>query len=235
MPDGESLATPRLRHAAIITIAGYVMGWGVPFAEFRILPKLVVANSAAETAHNLAAHHGLFLVAIFAYYVNFFGDIVAAWGLYLLLRPVNRSISMFVASLRIVFAALGLAALLNLATANRLVTRASDLTALGQGQVDLQAFVAVGAFRSQFSFSLILFGAYLVLLGWLFWRSTHLPRWLGIVLCVNGIGWILIITGRLVGVNLEFLFATAGGELVLLVWLIGWGTRLRDGGALESR
>ena len=235
MPDGESLATPRLRQAAIITIAGYVMGWGVPFAEFRILPKLFVANSAAQTAQNLVAHHGLFLVAIFSYYVNFFGDIVAAWGLYLLLRPVNASISMFVAWLRVAFAALGLAALLNLATANRLVTRASDLTSLGQAQLDLQAFVAVGAFRSQFSFSLILFGAYLVLLGWLFWRSTHLPRWLGVVLCVNGVGWILIIAGRLVGVNLEFLFVTATGELVLLVWLIGWGTRLRDDGAPESR
>src|SRR6266851_4139551 len=132
MPNGESIATPRLRQAALITIVGGMMNLGVPFAEFRILPNLFVADSAAQTAQNLAAHHGLFLVAIFAYYLNFFGDIVLAWGLYLLLRPVNASISMFVAWVRVVFAALGLAALLNLVTANRLVTRASDLTALGR-------------------------------------------------------------------------------------------------------
>ena len=228
MPDGESIATPRLRQAAIIIIAGGMMSLGVPFAEFRILPSLFVADSAAQTARNLAAHHGLFLVAIFAYYLNFFGDIVLAWGLYLLLRPVNASISMFVAWLRLVFAALGLAALLNLVTANRLLTRASDLAALGQAQLDAQVFVAVGAFRSQFSFTLILFGAYLVLLGWLFWRSTYLPRWLGIVLALDGLGWILMITGRYVGVNLEFLFVTSLGELVVGVWLIGWGTRLPD-------
>jgi len=88
--------------------------------------------------------------------------------------------------------------------------------------------VAVGAFRSQFSFTMILFGAYLVLLGWLFWRSTYLPRWLGIVLAIDGLGWILLITGRYVGVNLEFLFVTSLGELVVVVWLIGWGTRLPD-------
>ena len=163
MPNGESIATPRLRQAAIITIAGGIMSSGVPFAEFRILPNLFVADSAARTAQNLVAHHGLFLVAIFSYYLNFFGDIVLAWGLYLLLRPVNASISMFVAWVRVVFAALGLAALLNLVTANRLVTRPSDLTALGQAQLDAQVFVAVGAFRSQFSFTMILFGAYLVL------------------------------------------------------------------------
>jgi hypothetical protein len=228
MPDGESVATPRMRQAAIVTIAGAVMAWGVPFAEFRILPNLVVADSAAQTARNLTAHHGAFLVAIFAYYLNFIGDIVAAWGLYLLLRPVNASISMFAAWVRVAFAALGLAAVLNLVTANRLVTRASDLAALGQAQLDAQVFVAIGAFRSQFSFSLILFGVHLVLLGWLFWRSTHLPRWLGVILAVDGLGWILLISGRYVGVNLEFLFVTSFGELVLLVWLIGWGTRLRD-------
>src|SRR2546425_297414 len=72
MPNGESIATPRLRQAAIITIAGGMMNLGVPFAEFRILPNLFVADSAAQTAQNLAAHHGLFLVAIFAYYLNFF-------------------------------------------------------------------------------------------------------------------------------------------------------------------
>jgi len=147
MRNGESIATPRLRQAALITIVGGMMNLGVPFAEFRILPKLFVADSAAQTAQNLAAHHGLFLVALFAYYLNFVGDIVLAWGLYLLLRPVNASISMFVAWVRVVFAALGLAALLNLVTANRLVTRPSDLTALGQAQLDAQVFVAVGAFR----------------------------------------------------------------------------------------
>jgi hypothetical protein len=228
MPDGESLATPRLRQAAIITIAGAVMAWGVPFAEFGILPNLFVAGSAAQTAHNLAAHHGRFLFAIFAYYLNFFGDIVVAWGLYLLLRPVNASISMFVAWVRVAFAALGLAALLNLVTANRLVTKASDLAALGQAQLDAQVFVAVGAFRSQFAFSLILFGVHLLLLGWLFWRSTYLPRWLGVILSLDGLGWILLITSRYLGVNLEFLFVTSFGELVLLAWLIGWGTRLRE-------
>jgi hypothetical protein len=145
-----------------------------------------------------------------------------------LLRPVNATISMFVAWVRVAFAALGLAAVLNLVTANRLVTRASDLAALGQAQLDTQVFVAVAAFRSQFAFSLILFGVHLLLLGWLFWRSTHLPRWLGVVLAVDGLGWILLITARYVGVNLEFLFVTSFGELVLLVWLIGWGTRLRD-------
>jgi hypothetical protein len=226
----EVLHGPRLRHAAMITLIGYVMGWGVPFASFSILPKLFVADNAARTFQNIAANQGLFAAAIFAFLINFVGDVVAAWGLYLLLRPVNASISMFVAWLRVVFATVGLSAVLNLVTAYRLVTRPAALTALGQSQLDAQVHVAVGAFTSQFAFSLIVFGAYLVMLGWLAYRSGYVPRWLGIVLQVNGAGWIVMESGPFVapGIDFGFLFVATLGELFLLVWLVGWGTRLRE-------
>ena len=60
----EILRGPRLRHAAIITVIGFVMGLGVPFASFSILPKLFVADSAAKTSQNIVANHGLFVAVI---------------------------------------------------------------------------------------------------------------------------------------------------------------------------
>jgi len=218
----------RLRNAAIVSAVGYALTFGVPFAEFKILPALVVADDAAKTAQNIVAHHSLFVVVMLAYLTNFIGDVVTAWGLYLLLRPTNEQLSMFAAWLRVAFAAVGVSAVQNLVTANRLLTRPAELAALGQAQVNAQAHIAIGAFRSQFSFSLIFFGVYLLVLGWLFWRSTYLPRWLGVVLAIAGAGWIALITGRLFGVDLEFLFFTSFGELVLIVWLIGWGSRLAE-------
>lgn len=228
MAEDEILPTPRLKQAAIVTLVGYVMSWGVPYADFKALPTLFVADDAAKTTLNLAAHHGLFVAVIFAFLINFIGDIVAAWGLYLMLRPVNAAVSMFVAWLRVAFAALGLAAVLNLVTAHSLVTRKATLQALGRQQLDAQVYTAVGAFNSQFAFSLIVFGVYLVLLGWLFYRSGYLPRWIGIVLAISGAGWIVMQSGQYLGIDLGFLFFTSFGELVLIVWLIGWGTRLRE-------
>lgn len=230
MNEGETLRGPKLRHAAIITLLGYLASSGVPFASFYVTPKVFVADNAAKTAQNILVHHGLFVAAIFAFLISFVGDIVAAWGIYLMLRPANAAISMFVAWLRVVFATVGLAALGNLVTVHRLLTRPSSLTAIGQDQLNVQVQVAFGSFNSEFAFGLIIFGVHLMMLGWLIYRSGYIPSWLGIVLAINGAGWIVIESGPylLPGVNLGFVWVATVGELILLVWLIGWGTRLPD-------
>ena len=94
--SGSIIGDPTLRQAALVTIAGYALTFGTPFASFHALPKLYVEGSAAQTSQNILANHGLFVAAIFAMLANFVGDVLAAWGLYALLRPVNASWSMLV-------------------------------------------------------------------------------------------------------------------------------------------
>ncbi len=226
---GES-SGPRLSHAALVTVVGYVMGWGVPFASFSILPKLFSADDGAKTMQNIVAHPSLFVTIIFAFLINFVGDVVAAWGLYLLLRRANAAAAMFAAWLRVVFATLGVAATLNLVTTHRLLTQPAYLKALGQNQLETHVQIAMVAFHAQFAFSLIIFGVYLILLGWLVHRSGYIPSWLGVVLMINGAGWIVMEAGPYLapGVHLRFLFVATFGELIFLAWLVGWGTRLGE-------
>jgi hypothetical protein len=91
-----------------------------------------------------------------------------------------------------------------------------------------QVHTSLLSYQARFDFSLIVFGLYLVLLGGLMIRSEYIPRWLGIVLVTNGLGWMLLEAGPYVlpAVRLGFLLVTTFGELILLVWLIGWGVRL---------
>jgi hypothetical protein len=221
---------PTLRQGVLVAILGYLLMFGTAFATFSALPRLLDPSSAAQTSQNILAHQGLFSAAIIAMLVNFVGDVLAAWGLYVLLRPAGAAWSMLVAWFRLVYTAAGLAAVLQLATAHRLLTQESNLAALARTALDAQVHVAVRAFQAQFDFSLILFGLYLTMLGWLIWRSGHVPKWLGAVIVLNGLGWVVSQAGRylLPGVDLGFLFVTTFGELVLLVWLVGWGTRLKE-------
>jgi hypothetical protein len=64
----------------------------------------------------------------------------------------------------------------------------------------------------------------------LVYRSGYIPKWLGVVLAIDGAGWIITEARPYVlpQADLGFLLFTSFGELVLLAWLIGWGTRLEE-------
>jgi hypothetical protein len=223
------LSAPTPRQAAIIMVLTSPLGWGVPVASFRVLPRLFDAASAEQTTQNLLANQSLFAAAIFAFLLTFLGDVVKAWAGYYLLRPAGAAICLLVSALRVVYAAMALVSVFDLATAHRLVSNPNYLTSLGRTQLDAQVQVAIGAYHIQIAFSLIVFGVYLVLSGWLVYRSGYIPRWLGVVLAIDGAGWIVMKSGPylLPGVDLDFLWITTAGELIFFVWLIGWGTRLK--------
>jgi hypothetical protein len=85
-----------------------------------------VTTSAGAIVHDvsmvmaLVASEGLFRFAIAAFVVVTFLDILMAWALYLLLRPVNAALAMLVGWLRLASAAAFLPALANLLTRNAL-------------------------------------------------------------------------------------------------------------------
>lgn len=110
------------RQAALIAGIGVLLGLGVPWAEFVVGPLLFVPGNIEATIGNLAANRGLFVASIFAYFIAFAADVVVAWALYVLFAPVNRALAMLAAWIRLVFAIIGLGALMNLVTAFRIVT-----------------------------------------------------------------------------------------------------------------
>lgn len=77
-----------LKQAAIVAGAVYITN-PVSYAEFSLLPKLIVEHNIQATMQNIASHQGSFVAAIVCYLINGMGDIVIAWALYYLLAPVN--------------------------------------------------------------------------------------------------------------------------------------------------
>ncbi len=226
-PDGITL-----RQAALTVGFAYLLN-PVSYAEFTIFPKLMVPGNAALTAANIGAHHGLFLTIIFSYLINFVEDIVIAWGLFVLLAPVNRALSLLAAWFQLVYAAIALAALFNLTTVYRMLTTPEYLANFGPAPLAAQVGLLIHAFRSDYSFALIIFGLHLLLVGYLIVRSRYIPWWLGMLLIINGLGWIVNSLQPYLYPNamLDFVFVTFFGELVFMLWLLirGWTLRLEYG------
>jgi hypothetical protein len=72
-----------------------------------------------------------------------------------------------------------------------------------------------------FDIYLIFFGLWCVLIGYLTFRSAFLPRILGVLLAIDGLGWMLYLSPPLAA-HLFPLIATAAGlaEIPLELWLI---------------
>jgi hypothetical protein len=90
-----------LRTAALVAgFALLVMVIAAPFVELFAYPKLVVSDNVEKTIKNITDNKGLFVYVIFGYLLTFVCDIVVAWALYILLKPVNKQLSFLTALFR---------------------------------------------------------------------------------------------------------------------------------------
>lgn len=214
-----------LRQAALIAGIAYLL-MPVAFAEFFVFPKLLVAGHIEQTVQNIAAHGKLFFTGFLCHLITLMLDVVIAWALYILLTPVNRSLSLLAAWIRLVYAAVALAALMNLITVFRLVTTPDYLTAFGPQQLNAQVKLLLGEFRNGFSMSLAIFGIHLALLGYLVFRSGYIPRLLGVVLAAVGVMWIANALRPYLypTANFGFVIFMGFAELLFPLWLVirGW-------------
>jgi len=155
--------------------------------------------------------------------------VVLAWSLYVLLAPVNKAISLLAAWFQLVYAGIAIVAVVNLVAVYHLLGTPDYLTAFGSAQLHAQVLLLLHSFRYGWQIALVLFGIHLVLLGSLIIRSGYIPWILGILLVINGLGWILDSLGPYVlpKANLGFTFLTFFGEIFFMLWLLIRGWKIR--------
>ncbi len=218
-----------LRQAALIGGIGVlIMVFAAPFAEFAVYAKLVVPGNVEETVRNIAANRGLFLAGLFAYLVTFICDVLVAWAFYILLTPVNRSLSLLTAWFRLVYTVIALVAMFKLASVFRLVTTPDHAMLVGADQLHAQVLLLLNSFRYEWSAGLILFGIHLGLLGYLVYRSGYIPRILGVLLVISGPGYLLYYSSPYLFPNadLQFVMITFFAEPVFMIWLLARGWKI---------
>ena len=218
-----------LRQAALIAGFGYLL-MPVTVAEFYINPKLLIPGNIEQTAQNIVAHGRLFGAAILCYLITLILDVVIAWALYILLVPVNRSVSLLTAWFRLMYTAIALVSLLNLTTVHRLLHTPDYLTAFGSGPLHAQVMLLLNSYRYDWSMSLTVFGIHLGLLGYLIYRSGYIPKIIGVLLVIDGLGWVITPLKPYLypGAHLEFFFPVSFVELLLPLWLVIRGWKIQE-------
>ena len=189
-----------------------------------ILGRLVVAGSAVATAANILGHERLYWFGFASSIVGVACHIAWAFLMYELLRPVNKSVSSLAAFVILVGCAVqAVTGLLYLAPL-LILQGGSSLSAFTAQQLQALASMFLKLNSYAFDTYLAFFGFWCILIGYLIFKSTFLPRVLGVLLTISGLGWAIFlvppVAHRLFPVIAG---ASALGELPLELWLIVMG------------
>jgi len=195
------------------------------FGQVIVLDRLVVPGNAAATAANILGHQRLFWLGFASSLIGVAFHIAWALLMYVLLKPVNRSLSLLAAFVMLVGCAIqALTSLLYLAPLVILLG-GSSLGAFTAEQLQALALMFLKLNASAWDIYLVFFGVWCVLIGYLIFRSTFLPRVLGVLFAISGLGWMTYLFPPLA----HHLFipyiaaASALGEIPLELWLIVMG------------
>jgi len=213
--------------ALIAGISLLAMAIIAAYANFAIIMNLEIPGNPSATAANLVELAGQVRLAVAGFIIIAILDVIVAWGLYIVLRSVNPSLSLLGGWLRLAYAAI-LAVAIN-----------SLLNALRAGPMDpALAGLFFESFDSLWQIGLIVFGLHLCVVGYLAWQAEFIHWLLGLLLIIAGLGYIVDGFGTVLipDYALDLAVFTFIGELVLIFWLLIRGRKLPDmsGSSSES-
>ena len=187
------------------------------------LKGLIVKNDSAATANAIVTHEHLFHLGVATGLIGTGFYLVLTALFYTLFKPVSRSVSLVAAFFGLVGCAIQASGSVfqfftsaNLGDGGTVSIFSSDeLSGRAVGMLFLKLNHQVG------NVALVFFGVYCLLIGCLILRSIFLPRFLGVLMVLAGLGWLIFLYPPLA----ERLFAYIAivgitAEALLMLWLL---------------
>jgi len=151
---------------------------------------LILPGEAAATAGNIMAHEGLFTITAVGDLLAAALFFLAAWALYVLLKPVNKTLALLFLLLNLAGVAIHSMSALNLFAALLLMNGPDYLNVFQADQLQALAMFFLDLREKGFTVAQLFYGAWLFPLGYLVYKSGFLPKILGIVLMVHCFTWL---------------------------------------------
>jgi len=224
-------ASPRFK-ARIAGVLYLIIFVTAAFAEIFVRGRLVVRGDAAATATNILAHESLYRLGGVADLINLACDTALALLFYELLKPVSRSFSLLAAFFRLMHVAIMAVITLN-HFAPLVLLRGAHAAAFTEDQLQALALVSLRLHAQGYNICLVFFGFSCLLLGYLIFRSTFLPRIVGVWMGLGGLAYVTNSFARFLSPQLatylsSYILVFAGlGELSLMLWLLVVGVNVQ--------
>ena len=183
----ETSPSTRGRILAALYLA--VIAGGI-IAQLFIADSLVVRSDAAATAANILANKSLYRLALTIFMLEMAAQMALSMLFYDLLKPVNRSVARLAAIFGLTASGIKTMARLFFYAPLIVLSGAPYLSVMEPAQLEALSFLFLRINSQGAAIALIFFGFETVLRGWLVFKSGFLPRFLGVISTIGGIGWL---------------------------------------------
>ena len=160
-------------------LAGFAGLFPIPFllyANFVINGKLIVEGDVAQTARNIVAQETLFRIGIAFDLIYCAGLLVFLSALYVVLKPVDRTLALVATAWRLVYALIWVRMTLNFFDALRLLSGADYLRAIEPESLQTLARVSLKAGFDQYYVGLLFWAFAATICSYLLYKSNYIPR-----------------------------------------------------------
>lgn len=181
------------RKAAVIVGVTMIMialcaGFGYGFVH----SSLVITGDAATTVSQLQQNMPLFRAEILSWFLILVFDIIIAWALTILMQQIDHHLALLSGWFRLIYAVILGIAISNLMMVSLLFSSNNYSAFLPADQLSAQVMLYLSAFNSIWSLGLIIFGLHLLIIAYLILKSDFIPKFLGILLFIAALSYVLI-------------------------------------------
>jgi hypothetical protein len=190
MDDHQVRISPQVlaRLAGVLYVIVIVFGF---FGEVFVRGRLIVSGDPTATAERILGSESLWRFSGAAELFYLLCAVVLAAIFLSLLRPVGRDLAMLMAFFNLVGIAVEAVGRLQLVSALNTLRSMETLSAFEPRQVHALAYLSLQAHGRGFSIALLFFGGFCLTIGSLIWRSGYLPRLIGALMVLAGLGYLL--------------------------------------------
>jgi hypothetical protein len=226
-------------HLTLGRMARITGGFYLAYIVASVLATMLAGiglGDAPQVYQAIVTNEGSFRLGLFIALTTGFLFLMAAWGLYVLLRRVNKDLALLFLLLNAVGVAIQGASMLSLASAMLQGDGASHMQAYSAAQLEGLALLSINVYRTGWVTAQLFFGTWLFPLGYLVYKSRFLPRFLGVLLMLDGFAvliWFLqaLLLPAYAGLHYPGLALSFVAELGLGLWLLVKGVKFLDPGA----
>ncbi len=189
-----------------------------------LVSRLILAGDAAGTAHSILANEALYQLGIsFGLVANILYIALTAL-FYDLLKPVGARLALFFAVFSLAGCTVQLVGGLFEMAPLVLLKDSQMLSGFPPEQLHAAVMFSLKMYSRVYYVSFVLFGLFDLCIGWLIFRSTFLPRFIGVLMMIGGLGALVFLWPPFATRFFVYLVAPGGvAELALLLWLLVMG------------